>query len=207
MLEKLIENYLNHGGNDSTRHNYPLCVNTNVYAKGNYDLQFRKELCLDDYYMQSFICQIEGCGCEFIFNKYFCFYECYYSVNGEPEKSTGGNVVNFMVVPGIKIKVRSFETFNFVVDGKKYFSINFPINKTVGEFKKLVKEHGIELLSLYGFTRYSEIPKIMKDDETFECVKGQEFNIELSSHLTIINLNNSLNGIERFKANINIKNH
>ena len=65
----------------------------------------------------------------------------------------------------------------------------------------------IELLSLYGFTRYSEIPKLMKDDETFECVKGQEFNIELSSYLTIINLNNSLNGIERFKANINIKNH
>ena len=42
---------------------------------------------------------------------------------------------------------------------------------------------------------------------TFECVKSKEFNIELSSHLTIINLNNSLNGIERFKANINIKNH
>ena len=98
----------------------------------------KKELCLDDYYMQSFFCQIEGCDCKFIFNKYFCFYECYYSVNGEPEKSTDGNVVNFVVVPGIKIKVRSFETFNFVVDGKKYFSINFPINKTVAEFKKLV---------------------------------------------------------------------
>ena len=63
------ENYKNHGGNDSTRHNYPLGNSTSVYAKGNYDLQFRKELCLDDYYMQSFICQIEGCGCEFIFNK------------------------------------------------------------------------------------------------------------------------------------------
>ena len=157
--------------------------------------------------MRSFICQIEGCGWEFIFNKYFCFYQCYYSVNGEPEQSTGDNVVNFVVVPGIKTKVRSLETFNFIINGKKVFSIDFPIKKTVAEFKELVKQYGIELLSLYGFTRYSEIPKLMKDDETFECVKGQEFNIELSSHLTIINLNNSLNGIEKFKANINIKNH
>ena len=76
-----------------------------------------------------------------------------------------------MVVPGLKIKVRSFETFNFMINGKKYFSINFPINKTVGEFKKLVKEYGIWLLSLYGFTRFSEIPKLMKNDETFECLK------------------------------------
>ena len=129
------ENYKNHGGNDSTRHNYPLGNSTNVYTRGNYDLQFRKELCLDDYYMQSFICQIEGCGCEFIFNKYFCFYQCYYSVNGEPEKSTDGNVVNFVVVPGLKIKVRSFETFNFVVDGRNIFQLIFQLIKQLQNLK------------------------------------------------------------------------
>ena len=123
------ENYINHSEKHSTRHNYLLSGSTKVYAKGNYDLQFRKEFYLDDYYIRSFIYQIEGCGCEFIFNKYFCFYECYYSVNGEPEKSTDGNVVNFMVVPGLKIKERSFETFNFVVDGKNIFQLIFQLIK------------------------------------------------------------------------------
>ena len=42
----------------------------------------------------------------------------------------------------------------------------------------------------------------MKDSDNFE--EGDEFNIELSTNLTIFNINNSINsGITSFKANFN----
>ena len=204
------ENFISHGKkNDSTRHNYHFSNRENVYViGGNYNYQSNyQEFYLDNYYMRTFPCRIKDCDCEFIFNKYFCFYNCYYSINGEPEKSTGGLVVTFEVIPGMHVKIRNYETFNFIVNGNKIFSIDFPINKTVAEFKEIVKQYGIELLSLYGFSRYSEIPKLMNDNDTFECVKGYEFNIDLSPYLTIVNINNSLNGIERFKANVKIINY
>jgi hypothetical protein len=44
----------------------------------------------------------------------------------------------------------------------------------------------------------------MKDSDNFECIEGDEFNIELSTNLTIFNINNSINnGITSFKANFN----
>ena len=143
---------------------------------------------------------------EFVFNKYVTFWKCYYSIKGEPEKSTclPDNVVKFMVIPGTKIKSRSHETFNFYFNSKKVFTIKFPKKNSVYDFKQLVKEYGIELLSLYGFKRYSDIPKLMKDSDNFECIEGDEFNIELSTNLTIFNINNSINsGITYFKANFN----
>ena len=63
---------------------------------------------------------------EFVFNKYVTFWKCYYSIKGEPEKSTclPDNVVIFMVIPGIKIKSRSHETF-FILIQRKFFQLNF----------------------------------------------------------------------------------
>ena len=92
----------------------------------------------------------------------------------------------------------------FILIQRKFLQLNFQKKNSVYDFKQLVKEYGIELLSLYGFKRYSDIPKLMKDSDNFECIEGEEFNIELSTNLTIFNINNSINsGITYFKANFN----
>ena len=107
--------------------------------------------------------------------------------------------LNLWLFLGTKIKSLSHETFNFYLNSKKVFTIKFPKNNSVYDFKQLVKEYEIEC-----FKRYSDIPKLMKDSDNFECIEGEEFNIELSTNLTIFNINNSINsGITSFKANFN----
>jgi hypothetical protein len=174
------------------RHNYPLGVNL-------------RETHLINYLNANYMCRIDGCGKQFYFDKYISLYQCYYSLNGEPYQSTGGNVVNYMVEKDVVISIRSFETFNFYVGSKLLFSIQFPKSNSVSEFKEFVeKNYGFKILSLYGYNQYSQIPKLMKDDDNFNCTQGNEFKIDLSQNLSIMNLNNSLTEIKSFKANISL---
>ena len=114
-------------------------------------------------------------------------------------------MIRYKISPGIKINTRRHEIFNFYLDSKLIYSMNFPKKNKVKEFKDEVKNNtGIELLSLYGFQKYSDVPKLMKDSDNFECGEGFEFNIELSQNLTIVNIDNSINyGIKNFKADFN----
>ena len=178
--------------NQKYHHNFPLGLGTYI---------------LDYYYNKNFVCTIKRCHQTFVFNKYFTLWQCYYSINGNTEKSTGppNIVIRYKFEPGIKINTRSHEIFNFYLESKLIYSIKFPKKNKVEEFKEEVKnKKGIELLSLYGFQKYSDVPKLMKDSDNFECGEGFEFNIELSQNLTIVKINNSINyGIKYFKAEFN----
>ena len=154
---------------DTYFHNYPLGEGIFV---------------LDNYYMKNFTCKIEGCGNIFCFDKYFTFWVCYYSVNNEPEKSTGpsDNVVKFSILPGERkeIKIRFHEKFNIIVNGKKIFDFIFPIKSSIREFKKCIEEKlGDEIIlkEVYYF-RFCEKKK-MENFDTFENVTGKEFDVEL----------------------------
>ena len=92
------------------RHNYPLGLGTFI---------------LDYYYNKNFVCTIKGCHQTFVFNKYITLWQCYYSVNGETEESTGppNKVIRYKIVPGIIINTRSHEIFYFYLDSKLIYSI------------------------------------------------------------------------------------
>ena len=82
------------------------------YYLHNYPLGFGTFI-LDYYYNKEYSCQI--CPKTFVFNKYITFWKCYYSINGEPEKSTGlpNNVVKFMVIPGTNLVLMKLLTLLF----------------------------------------------------------------------------------------------
>ncbi len=154
---------------DTYLHNFPL--GSGIYI-------------LDNYYMKKFKCQIEGCGEEFCFDRYFTFFQCYFSVNNEPEKSTGpfDNVVKFSILPGEKKKigVRKFEKFNIIINGVKIFDFYFPKGSTVREFKKYIEEKSGNIFILkevHFFNLYQK--KKLENFDTLECVTGEEFDIEL----------------------------
>ena len=139
---------------------------------------------LDDYYKKKYTCKIEGCGTEFCFDKYFTFWKCYYSVNNEPEKSTGAddNVVKFSIVPGEKkeIKVRLQEKFNVIIKGEKLFDFYFPIESTVREFKNYIEGkigNEIILKEVYFFRFYEK--KKLEHFDTLECISRKEIDVEL----------------------------
>ena len=155
---------------DTYLHNYPL--GSGIYI-------------LDNYYMKKFKCKIEGCGEEFCFDKYFTFFQCYFSVNNEPEKSTGpfDNVVKFSILPGEKkkINIRLFEKFNVIINGQKIFDFRFPKGSTVREFKKYIEEKSgnvIILNEVYFFRLYEK--KKLENFETLECAIGEEFDVEIA---------------------------
>ena len=166
-------------------------------------LGYVREIILKNYLDKEYNCVIENCGKKFIFRGYFSLYQCYFSIDGGPEQSTGdmNNVVNFMISK--TITARPFEEFIFYFRNNKLFSINFPKSKTVLKFKQFLESsYNIKILSLYGFRQYSQIPKLMNDDETFDWIEGNEFNVELCENLFPLNLDNSLaHGITNFKAN------
>ena len=153
---------------DTYLHNYPL-------GEGKF--------ILDNYYKKSFVCQIEGCKKIFCFDYYFTFFQCYFSVNNEPEKSTGAsdNVVKFSIQPGEKkeINVRFYEKFNIILNGKKILSLNFPAKSTIREFKKKIEEmldNKIILKEVYFFQFNKK--KKLESFETMEFLTGKEFDVE-----------------------------
>ncbi len=150
-------------------------------------------------------CIIKGCWKQFIFNNYFSLFQCYYSLNGEPEKSSGApnNVVNFKVQLGSTIPIRHLETFRFYLNSENIFSIDYhKSNFVLGLKQEIENSYNIKILSLYGYKQYYQIPKLMNNFDTFNCTEGNEFKVELSQYLSIINLNNTLNkGITSFKTN------
>ncbi len=174
----------------------------------NYHAGYVREIILNNYLDKEYNCVIKNCGKGFIFNKYFSLFRCYFSINEEPEKSTGDmyNVANYIISKETKITTittRPFEKFNFYSSKYEPFSINFPKSNTVLAFKQFLESsYKIKILSLYGFRQYSQIPKLMNDDDTFNCIEGNEINVELYENLSILNLDNSLtHGITNFKAN------
>ena len=148
-------------------HNYPL-------GEGIY--------ILDDYYKRYYSCQI--CGKQFCFDKYFTFWQCYYSVNNEPEKSTGepDNVVKFSIIPGEKkeINIRHHEKFNIIIKGQKIGEFNFSTKLKVREFKKYIEEtlnDQFIVKDVYFFRMYEK--KKLEIFESLDFVTGREFDVEL----------------------------
>jgi len=137
---------------------------------------------LDNYYNRNYYCKI--CGNQFCFDKYFTFWQCYYSVNNEPEKSTGApdNVVKFSIIPGERkeLNIRHHEKFNMIIKGQKICEFNFSTKLKVREFKKYIEEKLNDefiVKDVYFFRMYEK--KKLEIFETLDCVTSKEFDVEL----------------------------